>query len=170
MHVQPGHPNPLIQYAITGIVIAIVLALRMRRMSKMRPLKLEQLWIIPAIYAVLVGFLFYGMGMPTLLGWAVCICALLVGAALGWQRGKLMHIAVDPETHALNQKASLAGLLFIVVLIVFKNLAQYEGSAFHFNVALVTQAFGMLALGTFTMMRVEMYLRGRRLLEEARAA
>lgn len=169
MHVQPGHPNPLIQYAITGVVIAIVLALRMRRMSQMRPLKLEQLWIVPAIYAVLVATLFL-RGLPTPLGWAVCVAALLVGGALGWQRGRLMHIAVDPETHRLNQKASIAGLLFIVVLIAFKMVAQAEGSALHFNVALITQAFGALALGTFTMMRVEMYLRGRRLLEEARAA
>lgn len=169
MHVQPGHPNPLIQYAVTGVIIALVLALRMRRMSKMRPLKLEQLWIVPAIYSVLVATLFI-RGLPTPAGWAVCVAALLVGGGLGWQRGRLMHIAVDPETHRLNQKASIAGLLFIVVLIALKMAAQVEGSALHFNVALITQAFGMLALGTFTMMRVEMYLRGRRLLEEARAA
>ncbi|MEP9361099.1 DUF1453 domain-containing protein [Sphingomonas sp. KR3-1] len=169
MHVQPGHPNPFIQYAITGVVIALVLFLRMRRMSQMRPLKLEQLWIVPAVYAVLVALLFT-RGLPSPLGWAVCAVALAVGCALGWQRGRLMHIAVDPETHRLNQKASMAGLLFIVVLIALKMGAQVEGSALHFDLALVTQAFGMLALGTFTMMRVEMYLRGRRLLEEARAA
>jgi hypothetical protein len=169
MHVQPGHPNPLIQYAITGVVIALVLFLRMRRMSKMRPLKLEQLWIVPAIYAVLVVTLFL-RGLPNPVGWAICVGALAIGGALGWQRGKLMHIAVDPETHRLNQKASMAGLLFIVVLIALKLGAQAEGSALHFDIALVTQAFGMLALGIFTMMRVEMYLRGRRLLEEVRAA
>jgi hypothetical protein len=169
MHVQAVQPNQYVQYAMTGLLVALMIGLRMRRMSTLRPLKLEQLWIVPALYAVVVGFLFI-RGVPGPVGWAICAAALLVGGALGWQRGKLMHIAVDPETHRLNQKASLAGLIFILVLIALKSAAQAEGSALHVNVMLVTQAFGALALGVFTMMRVEMYLRGRRLLEAARAA
>ena len=36
-------------------IIVVVMALRMRRMSKMRPLKLGTLWIVPALYLVVAG-------------------------------------------------------------------------------------------------------------------
>lgn len=159
----------LIQYGITALVVGLVLALRIRRMSKARPLTLERLWIVPTLYAVLVGVLLL-QGAPSPGGWALCAAALAIGAGLGWQRGKLMHLSVDPATHQLNQKASIGGLLFIVVLIAVKMVGQAEGSALHLNVLLLTQAFGVMALGLFSAMRVEMYLRGKRLLEQARAA
>lgn len=169
MQVHQAQPNPLIQYGIMAVVVAIVFAIRARRMSRLRPLKIEQLWIVPALYLVVVAGMFV-RGLPTLAGWGGCVLALGVGAALGWQRGKTMHIEVDPETHALNQKASMAGLLFLLVLIVVKVAAQAEGNALHLNVVLLTEMLGSLALGMFAAMRVEMYLRAKRLLGEARAA
>ena len=36
MQVRDAHPNPLVSYAISGIVIAIVFALRWRGMNKRR--------------------------------------------------------------------------------------------------------------------------------------
>ncbi|WP_294258559.1 CcdC protein domain-containing protein [uncultured Sphingomonas sp.] len=159
----------LIQYGITALVVGLILALRIRRMSKARPLTLERLWIVPTLYAVLVAALLL-QAPPSLGGWALCAAALAIGAGLGWQRGKLMHLSVDPATHQLNQKASLGGLLFIVVLIAVRFIGKAEGSALHLNVMLLTQAFGVMALGLFSAMRVEMYLRGKRLLEQARAA
>lgn len=159
----------LIRYGITALVIGLILALRLRRMSRARPLTLERLWIIPCLYALLVASLIV-QARPSLGGCGLCAAALVIGAGLGWQRGKLMHLSVDPATHQLNQKASLGGLLFIVVLIALKLVGQAEGSALHLNVMLLSQAFGTMALGLFSAMRVEMYLRGRRLLEQARAA
>lgn len=159
----------LIRYGITALVVGLILALRIRRMSKARPLTLERLWIVPTLYALLVASLFV-QTQPSLGGCALCAVALAVGAGLGWQRGKMMHLSVDPATHQLNQKASIGGLLFIVVLIAIKMVGQAEGSALHLDVMLLTQAFGTMALGLFSAMRVEMYLRGRRLLEQARAA
>jgi len=154
---------------MTFAIIGIVLFFRLRRMSQLRPLKLEQLWIVPAIYLLVVGWLFY-RGTPDLTGWAICGATLVVGGVLGWQRGKMMQISIDPETHALNQKASVAGMLFIVALIVVKTAAQIEESRIHMNVVLLTQAFGTFGLGLFTMTRVEMYLRAKRMLEQADAA
>lgn len=159
----------LIRYGITALVIGLILALRLRRMSKARPLTLERLWIVPSLYALLVASLFV-QSEPSASGWLLCLAALAVGAGLGWQRGKMMHLSVDPETHQLNQKASIGGLLFIVVLVAIKMVGQAEGAALHLDVMLLTQAFGTLALGLFSAMRVEMYLRGKRLLAQARAA
>lgn len=162
-------PQQTMVMVATFALIGIVLFFRLRRMSQLRPLKLEQLWIVPAIYLLVVAWLFY-RGTPDLTGWAICGATLVVGGVLGWQRGKMMQISIDPETHTLNQKASIAGMLFIVALIVVKTVAQMEESQIHMNVALLTQAFGAFGLGLFTMTRVEMYLRAKRMLEQAGAA
>ena len=93
------HPNAQaswISFAITILVVLVVLGLRMRRMSRERPLKIEQMWIIPALYLGVAGFMFWRFP-PAGLMWVAVLVALGVGAALGWQRGRLMHIAVNPQ-------------------------------------------------------------------------
>ena len=166
-----AHPNPLISYAITGVIIAVVLALRWRRMSQVRPLKLERLWVFPAIYAALAVFLFASTP-PTGWGWLFCLGALTAGAALGWQRGKLMRITVDPQTHQLNQTGSPAALLFLLVLIAVRSGARFAlagDNLLHLNALALTDMLVALALGLFTTTRLEMYLRAKRMLGKARA-
>ena len=134
----------------------------------MRPLKLGSLWIVPVLYFAVAAMMFVQLP-PT--GWvAIASCiGLLIGAAVGWQRGKMMHIHVDPETHALNQKASPAAMLFLVALIVVRMLARgVIGAEGGLSPAMLTDPLIAFALGMFTLQRVEMYLRARRLLEEAR--
>jgi hypothetical protein len=80
-----------------------------------------------------------------------------------------MKIHVDPETHAINQKGSYAAIVFLVGLFAVKFVAQTGTQALHVNVAVLTDALAALALGLFTMTRVEMYLRAKRLLDAARA-
>lgn len=155
-----------ISYAIPLIVIAVVMAIRWKRMSRVRPLKLERLWILPAFYAVVIGFTFSRFP-PQGWGWLFCLVALALGGALGWQRGKLMRITLDPETHTLGQTSSPAALLFIVLLIVARSGAKgamnYAGPVALDPMA-VTDVLMALALGLFTAQRLEMYLRGRRML------
>ena len=72
--------------------------------AKMRPLKLGTLWVVPALYLVVAGSMLFWQLPPT--GW-VAHCfgrRICIGAAVGWQRGKMMHIHVDPETHALIRR------------------------------------------------------------------
>ena len=164
---QPVHQS-WISYAITIGVIVVIMSLRMRRMGQMRPLKLETLWIVPAMYAAAGALMFYSL--PPV-GWVALasLAGLAIGAAVGWQRGKMMHIHVDPETHALNQKASPAAMFFLIALIVVRTGARsvlgQEGGV---SPAMLTDPLISFALGMFTLQRVEMYLRARRLLDEAR--
>ena len=170
MHAQTAQPNPMISYAITALVIAVVFALRWRRMSRVMPLRLERLWIFPALYAVIAVGLFVATP-PVGLGWLFCAAALIAGAALGWQRGKLMRITIDPETHRLNQTSSPAALLFILVLMAVRSGARAAltaDNALHLNALAVTDMLVALALGLFTATRAEMYLRAKRMLAAAR--
>ena len=168
MNAQVVQPTGWLQYLLPIAVVAIIFAFRVRRMSQERPLKLEQLWIVPAILAVLTVASF-AAAPPVGAGWLWCALALLVGAGLGWQRGRTMRITVDQATGALNQKASPAAMLFLILLIATRSLARYEAGAHGFNPLLVSGVLLSMALGLFTAMRTEMYLRGRRLLESARA-
>jgi hypothetical protein len=170
MQVQahPVHPS-WITYAITIGIIVIVLGLRMRRMGKMRPLKLGSLWIVPALYLVVAALMFVQLP-PT--GWVAIASAvgLAIGAAIGWQRGKMMHIHVDPETHSLNQKASPAAMMFLIALIVVRAGARSVlGQESNVSPAMLTDPLIAFALGMFTLTRLEMYLRAKRLLDEARS-
>src|SRR3569832_200433 len=111
------------QYAIPGMIILTVLFFRLRSVGKARRLRLERLWILPTLYAAVVGFVFWNApphGMTRL--W--CVVALGVGAGLGWWRGRLMRVAGDPETHELSQTVSPAALLFIVALIVIRSASR----------------------------------------------
>ena len=54
-------------------------------------------------------------------------------------------------------------------LIAIKSVAQAEGAALHFNLAVLIDTFAALSLGVFAAQRLEMYLRANRLLAEARA-
>ena len=156
-----------ISYAITIVIVGVVFALRMRRMGQMRPLKLETLWIVPAVYFVVAVLMFWQLPPR---GWVGVTSAvgLVIGAAIGWQRGKMMHIHVDPETHALNQKASPAAMLFLLALIVVRSFGRGLLGSEGVSPAMLTDPLIAFALGMFTLTRVEMYLRGKRLLEEAR--
>ncbi len=168
MHAQV-HPNGIVQYLIPIVVFAVIFGFRVRRMSQLRPLKLEQLWVVPAIYLVVVAASFVA-NPPTPVGWAMTLVGLAIGGVLGWYRGKTVAIRVDPATHALNQKGSPLGMFILLVLVGAKVVARAGGQAAHLDVASLTDALLGLALGTFTVMRIEMYLRGRRLVTASRAA
>lgn len=164
-------PNNWMSIAITAAIVLLVLFLRLRSASKERELKLERLWILPAIYAVFAGVLFASMP-PHGLGWLYSALALVVGLALGWQRGKLMQITVHPEHGTLNQKASPAAVIFIVALVLVRMGAKTlmgvevgsDGNSLHGNALIVTDILIAMALGFLVSQRVEMYLRAKKLL------
>ena len=110
---------------------------------------------------------------PHGLGWLWAGLAFAAGGAIGWYRGTAMRISVDPETHALNQTSSPLAMLFILALIAVRFAiragAAYEAGIGKVDVALITDCLVAFALGLLSMTRLEMYLRGSRLLGEARA-
>ena len=166
VQVHPVHQT-WISYAITIGIVVVVMALRMRGMGKMRPLKLGSLWIVPALYLGVAAIMF--AQLPPV-GWVAIasIVALLIGAAVGWQRGKMMQIHVDPETQALNQKASPAAMIFLIALIAVRMLGRGLLGSKGVSPAMLTDPLIAFALGMFSLTRLEMYLRAKRLLDEAR--
>ena len=157
-----------LSYVVGGVVLAVVIGVRVLRMRKAQPLKLERLWIVPVLYGVFAAGLFWERP-PEGWGWAIAAAALLAGGGLGWLRGSTMRIAIDPVTHGLNQRQSPAALILIVALIAGRFLLREQiGDPAHASTSVI-DAFVAFAVGLLAMQRVEMYLRARRLLGAARA-
>lgn len=157
-----------LSYAITIGIIAIVMALRFRRMGRLRPLKLATLWIVPALYFVLAAVMIIELP-PTYPVALASIVGILIGAMIGWQRGKMMHIDVDPETHLLNQKASPAAMFFLLALVVLRTGARtLLGQSGAVSPAMLTDPLIAFAVAMLSMTRLEMFVRAKRLLDEAR--
>jgi hypothetical protein len=109
--------STLLPLAILGIVFAF----RFRSLSKPRPFKPGRLWIAPALLAGLVCFMVATMP-PAPSGWAALAFGLVLGAALGWKRGHLMHLEREPLSGGLLIRQSPAALLFILGIVAARRL------------------------------------------------
>ena len=150
------------------VIIAVVVGLRLRSMSRQRPLNVGTLWIVPVVYLVLVGSMIVTLP-PSAGGWSLIVAGVAVGAVVGWHRGKLIRIERN-NNGKLMQKASPLAMLLLLALIVLKlgaraifgdTAAGHPGSA----AMLLTDAFLGFALGLLSATRLELYLRARRILE-----
>ncbi len=170
---QQGPVHSIVPYIVGGLLFIVLMAWRLRRMTQSRPLRVEWLWVTPAILIALTVVSLIPQP-PEGIGWVILAVGLVIGGAFGWWRGKMMHITVDPETHALNTKASAAGMIFIVAIIAIRialrGVAISEASTLHLSVSVITGAFMTFAVGLFGVQRLEMAIRANRLLSQARQA
>jgi len=158
-----GSAGGYTSYIIWAVLICVVLALRLRTMNRARRLRLETLWIIPAIYGAFTAFLLYEFPLHGL-QWFYGAIALGAGGLVGWRRGMLMQINVDPDSHALNQRASPAAILFILAILLVRRGLVFEAGAMGLNVGVLTDLLVLFVLGMFSVARLAMFLRARRML------
>jgi hypothetical protein len=165
--------NPqLISYAVAGVIILLVLALRFRNVGKERPLKVGRLAIAPLYLAAVSAFLIWKFPVAGL-DWAWMAIVFGLGAGIGWFRGKTMHISVHPETKSLMVRSSPWALIVIIALLVvrmgLREMFAAHAADWHVSFNLLTDAFVAFALGLLGVTSLEMYLRARRVMEEAKA-
>lgn len=166
--------DPNIVGPLVGVLVLLaVMGLRLARANTARPLKLEYLWIMPAVLLLMAALLVWQMP-PTGLEWLWLALAAGLGGAIGWQRGRMMAITVDPETHTLSQTQSRAAVVFLLAIVAvrfgLREVLTEEASALHLSLAFVTDVFVVFAVGLLGVTRLEMFIRARRLLTAARAA
>jgi hypothetical protein len=140
-------------------------------MSKDRPLKLSTLWLIPVIYLFIAGSMLFELPPPPF-GWGLALAGLGLGLVVGWYRGKTIHIERNVETGELRQKASPLAMILLAALValklgaraIFGDVAATQPGS---SALLLTDAFLGFALGLLSATRLELYLRGRRLISAA---
>jgi hypothetical protein len=154
-------------------VIVLVLAIRLPRMLSGRRLRLETLWVRPAILLAVGGLAIAASPPRTPLDIAIVVAALAVGCVIGWQQGRMMTIGIEPESHQLNVKASpVAVMLFTGLLVLRVGLRQVietEAAAWHINPNPIINGLLAVVVGLYLTQSIEMYLRASAMLREARA-
>ena len=162
---QPAQPSPII-YLVAIIFVLAMFLFRGRRMIARRPLKPGTLWIVPAVFLAVTALNFYQFP-PHAADWPWLIAVMLVGAALGWQRGRLMDITVDSESGELMVQGSRWAVIFLAALILIRMAVRgglnLEAQAGVISPALINDGFVIFALGLFGTQRAEMALRAARL-------
>ena len=159
-----------LQYGIPVVIVGLIMWRRISRMNKVMPLKLERMWIVPVLLIVALVSLTLAPGQaPVGLGWIWAITALVLGGVVGWFRGKLMQVIVDPQTHDLNQKASPLAVILLLIIAGVRYGLRYEAPNWGLDVVLVTYAMTAFVVGMFSVVRLEMFIRARKMLAQARA-
>lgn len=164
------HTPPLVPL----LVIAPLVALMLWRNMKGRRVRVEALWIRPVILLTIAGVAVSQTKAASAALVAAMTAALAVGAGLGWLRGRMTRIAVDPETHMATSQASPLGLIFILGLIAFRFAARYllaeNAGALHVDVVQTTDVLLALAVGLVAAQQLEIWIRCRRLIAQSVAA
>lgn len=169
-----------LQLFLPLLIILPVLYLRMRKMTKAQPLKLGRLWIRPAFImtaAVLVVFLpqpgRHAVRHFLAQDWAWLALAAGLGGVGGWYWGRTMAIEVHPEDGTLMAKGGQAAILVMGALILFRmglrTGLRLEASSWHLDMLLISDALIVFSAFLFTLRAAEMYLRARRVMDEAKA-
>src|SRR3954470_3314332 len=163
-----------LQLFLPILVLLPVLYFRMRRMTKARPLKLERMWIGPAIFLAITALVLIAPGPHgephhwALQALAWLVPAGAVGAAAGWYWGRTMAIEVHPEDGTLMVKGGQAAILVLVILILLRTGLrtglEVEGKAWDLDALLISDASIVFTALLFTVRSVEMYIRARRIM------
>jgi hypothetical protein len=165
------NPQSPLATLIPMAIVLLIIVLRMRRMTGVRPMRLQLLWIRPAIVSVVAAMVVYSAPPHGLLQGLVLFIAVAGGAFLGWHQAKLMEISVNSETSSLQVKASVVAMAVFFGLILLRMALRPwltgQSSPVHAYVNVVTDGFILFIVGFYIARAVEMFLRGRALLASA---
>lgn len=162
---------------VGAAVVAAFLIFRLIRLSRAsvlgQEIKLSSMWLGALVYMGLAG-LVIALQPPQGLEWIWLALGVLLGAPVGWWRGKMIELKVNPVTGALTARTSIAAAAFFVGLIALKYGLRFvlmgDGGPLHLSVKLATITLLAFALGLVVAQRVEMTLRAAQLMVAASAA
>jgi hypothetical protein len=164
----PPGASPL-SYLIPLAIVVVVIVLRN---SRPRRLRIETLWLTPAIYLVLLASALAASPPPlTPASIGLLVLGFVLGAGLGWQRGRFTNIHIHPETRDLTSRASPIGLVFIFAIVALRYMLRgmLTEPVAGVPVFALGEALLVMAVALLSTQRVEIWLRARRMLAEAKA-
>ena len=169
-----AHPAQWQSY-LPFVVIALIFAIRMRRINRERRMHLGRLAIAPAIIVLVAGYL-VATATPDRVGMAIAAGGLALGAAVGCQRARFMKIAYDSQADIFTMRQSPAALIFLIGIMIVRRLILYELPVSHMTAgASLTRTLwpidGLIgfALAMVIAHNAELYLRARKLRDGAGA-
>ncbi len=162
------HPEQWQSY-LPFVIIALVLAIRLRRMNRERRMHMGRLLIAPTIIVAFAAYI-VATATPDLTGVGIAAAAMVVGAAVGWQRARFMKIAYDPASDIFTMKQSPAAVLFLIAIMLVRRVVMHEMPMAHVGAG-VSLAHAMwpidgvigFGLAMVVAHNAELYLRARRM-------
>ena len=164
-----------IPYLVPLLIVALV-AWRMSRALKGRPVKPSRLWIRPALITVVMVLVFAtSPSVPTPFWLAIFAGAAVVGAGLGYLLSRHQELTLDPVSDAITSKTSPFGVVLFVVLFVGRfvfrtsmqgGLAPGNVAAHSAQITLSTDAALLFLLGLVCAQAWEIWRRTRPLVAE----
>jgi hypothetical protein len=158
-----GGDNTYLPYLIAAFVLAMVL----RRSLRGRQIKVDRLWVIPALLIVAAASMIAQAPPTDPVMIATLVLAALAGAAIGWQRGRLTRIDLDPDTGVLMSKASPAAVILIVAIFALRYGVKFWLQSHPSRgpeAVTATDALLLFSVGMLSVARIEMWIRCRRLI------
>jgi hypothetical protein len=154
-----------------GIAVVIIIA----RNTRPRRLQIERLWVLPAIYMVMMVSALVAAPPPvTPVSIGLLVLGFLIGAGLGWQRARFTEIHIHPETHDLTSRSSPIGIIFIFAILVLRyGAAGYlraHPQTLGIPVVAIGEALLVMVVATLSAQRLEIWRRASLMLAEARGA
>jgi len=151
-----------------GVAVVVIVLRNMRP----RRLRIERLWVLPAIYMVmLVGALTEAPPPITPISIGLLILGFAIGAALGWQRARFTQIHIHPETHDLSSRASPIGIVFIFAILLLRfgarDFLASHPDFLHVPIVAVGEALLVMVVATLTAQRLEIWRRASQMLAAA---
>lgn len=153
------------------IVIAVVVPLVLLRNRRPRTLRPEFLWVSPLIVLLAIGaglFAINASGKGAMpvdpLSLLIIAVGVALGAAFGWQRGRMTTIHKDADG-VLKAQASPIGLLIIIAVLVARRALEpwleAHAADWHVNPLAIIEAFMLFAAAMVVAQHVEMFIRAR---------
>ncbi|HDR6299056.1 DUF1453 family protein [Bacillus cereus group sp. RP37] len=130
--------------------ILLVMLIIVLMQSKERKVKVNRIWLVPALLCFVTIQSIIHMGQLTILQLLLFVAMFGIGLVLGIIRGKALTFRIDNETgHVLRKGNWLSTMILLVILgakILIKQ-SMFSGST-HYTLMLVTNAFLCITLGT----------------------
>jgi hypothetical protein len=162
-------------YLITFAVVALFMGFRIWRSSRAQKLKIERMWIRPAILLVILGVSIAGQP-PTLdpITLAALAVVTVIGLALGLLRGRMVKVSIHPETHDLTSQQSPWGTMIFLAVMVVRTGSRFvlrgEQEIAGIPVTDIIDGLTLAYAGSVVGLQIDIWMRARKLLADAIAA
>ena len=158
---------------ISLLISAGVLGLVILRNAKPRRLHIQLLLVRPVLIALAASsyFIFVAPPVSVIYGLGL-IVFILAGVGVGWQRGKLTHIEVEPSSNNLMMRTSPLGIVVILGFFGFrfilKGLAGLGGSRLPVTPEQLVGWVLALGVGYVLAQQTEIWIRAKRIAAESK--
>jgi hypothetical protein len=158
----------ILQFVIPILILLPVLYFRMRRSLKPQRLKPQTLLMRPGVI-IIVALLVLAAAPPRVEDLPWFLLAAAAGAGAGWYWGKLTHLELHPEDGTVMSTGSQAGMIVLVVLVLFRYGVRagigLEHETMHLDVAMITDISIVFSALLFSARGLEIFLRAQRLMK-----